>query len=181
MKMLEKLVARLTLGIGSVLLILMVLQIVIDVLMRSVLGAGFPATSELVSKFYMVAVSFLPIAYAELRRRHIEASIFTDYLGPRGKLVVLLFGYLLSLLVYGALTWGTGIEAMAHTAKGSYVETGTHIFYTWPSYWILPFSFALMSLVLALRLVLGLDELLRNHVEEHPTDILNVTLAHSEE
>jgi TRAP-type C4-dicarboxylate transport system permease small subunit len=181
MNTLEKLIARLTLGIGSVLLVLMVVQIVIDVLMRSTMGAGFPATSELVSKYYMVAVSFLPIAYAELRRRHIEASIFTDYLGPRGKLVVLLFGYVLSLLVYTALTWGTAVEALLNTEKGAYVETGTAIFYTWPSYWILPFSFALMSIVLLMRVISGFAELIQNRISAHSTDILNVTLAHNEE
>lgn len=181
MKLLEKLIARLTLGIGSILLVLMVVQIVLDVLMRSTVGAGFPATSELVSKYYMVAVSFLPIAYAELRRRHIEASIFTDYLGPRAKLAVLLFGYLLSLAVYATLTWGTGFEAFEHMEKGSYVETGTDIFYTWPSYWILPVSFALMTLVLVMRVIVCTAELVFNKVVEHPTDVLNVTLAHNEE
>ncbi|WP_221794285.1 TRAP transporter small permease [Oceanobacter mangrovi] len=183
MKHLETWVGRLTIGIGSLILVLMVLQIVIDVAMRSLLGAGFPATSELVSKYYMVAVSFLPIAYAELRNRHVEATIFTDRLPARLKLLVTLIGFLLSLAVYSMLAWGTLQEAIGHTEKGSYVESGVDMFYTWPSYWILPLSFALMALVASLRVVTTTGELFSSRVVEHPhdADALSVTLAHMED
>lgn len=181
MKQLESWIGRLTIGMGAVILMLMVLQIVIDVAMRSLLGAGFPATSELVSKYYMVAVSFMPIAYAEVRRRHVEATIFTDRLPEKAKLVVTLMGFVLSLLVYAALCWGTLVEALAHTNKGSYVESGVDIFYTWPSYWILPFSFGLMAVVVAMRVIVSARELLTNHIEDHNPDMLNVTLTHEED
>ncbi|MFK4753516.1 TRAP transporter small permease [Oceanobacter antarcticus] len=183
MKQLENWIGRLTIWIGCTILILMVLQIVIDVAMRSLLGAGFPATSELVSKYYMVAVSFLPIAYAEIRRRHVEATIFTDKLPPRAKLLVTLMGFILSLLVYAVLCWGTLVEAIANTSKGSYVESGVDMFYTWPSYWVLPVSFGLMVLVLLLRVITSTVELVTNRIQDHghDPDMMNVTLAQVEE
>lgn len=183
MKKVETWIGRITIGIGGLVLMLMVLQIIIDVAMRSLFGAGFPATSELVSKYYMVAVSFLPIAYAEVKRRHVEATIFTDILPARGKAVVHLLGFLLSVAVYSALCWGTALEALAHTQKGSYVESGVHMFYTWPSYWILPVSFALMVLISAMRVVETVAELATNHIVDHTDgqEAMSITLAHVEE
>lgn len=183
MKQVETWIGRLTIWIGAAILILMVMQIVIDVAMRSLLGAGFPATSELVSKYYMVAVSFVPIAYAEIRRRHVEATIFTDQLPSRIKLFVTLLGFVLSLLVYGVLCWGTLNEAIAHTEKGSYVESGVDMFYTWPSYWILPISFGLMTLVVAFRVVVTVSELFSKQFDEHShdPDALSITLSHAED
>jgi len=180
MRFLERQITHITIGVGCLVLILMVLQIVIDVLMRSAMGAGFPATSELVSKYYMVAVSFFPIAYAELRRRHVEATIFTDWLSPKGKSVIELFGYLISLAVYGALAWGSSLEAVAQTGRGAYVETGTELFYTWPSYWILPVSFGLMVLVLAMRVVVESANLLFNRASDLPPEAIEI-LINSEE
>jgi Tripartite ATP-independent periplasmic transporters, DctQ component. len=80
MKFIEHAIERLTIIFGSAVLVMMVLQIVVDVSMRTFADKGLTATSELVSHYYMVMVSFLPVAYSELRRRHVEATIFTDYL-----------------------------------------------------------------------------------------------------
>ncbi|MDF1802137.1 TRAP transporter small permease [Thalassovita sp.] len=153
MKLLHSFVGTATKLIGSAVLVLMALQIVIDVFMRNVLGAGFPATADLVSKYYMILVSFLPIAYAELQRRHVEASVFTDMMPKPTHRWIYLFGFVLSFVVYAMLAWGTMKEALVQTGRGAYVEAGTIVFYTWPGYWILPVSFALMTIVLGVRLV----------------------------
>ena len=96
MTLLHRFVGTATKLIGSVVLILMALQIVVDVFMRNLVGAGFPATTDLVSKYYMILVSFLPIAYAELQRRHVEAyaagtdngNLGTDACGVRDCLYI---------------------------------------------------------------------------------------------
>lgn len=153
MRFFGTLVSRSTTIIGGTILILMVLQIVVDVFMRNIMGAGFPATAEVVSKYYMVIVSFLPIAFTECRRRHVEASIFTDMAPTKAKPVFMLIGFVLSLGVYTLLTYGTIAEAMRQTSQGAYVEAGTMDFYTWPSYWILPISFGLMTIAMVIRVV----------------------------
>lgn len=152
MKLLYRFIAPATKLIGSAILVLMALQIVIDVFLRNIVGAGFPMTTDLVSKYYMIAVSFLPVAYAELHRRHVEASIFTDMLPRRSHNAVYFLGFALSFAVYVLLAWGTAQEAMVQTSRGAYVEAGTIIFRTWPGYWILPVCFTLMALVLVLRM-----------------------------
>lgn len=150
---LQRAISSATKAVGSVVLVLMALQIVIDVVMRNTVGAGFPATADLVSKYYMILVSFLPVAYAELQRRHVEASIFTDMLPKRSHPAIYFLGFALSFVVYALLAWGTGKEALVQTGRGAYVEAGTILFRTWPGYWILPICFGLMALVLVLRLV----------------------------
>jgi TRAP-type C4-dicarboxylate transport system permease small subunit len=166
MKLLHRFVGTATKVIGSAVLVLMALQIVIDVFMRNVVGAGFPATADLVSKYYMILVSFLPIAYAELQRRHVEASVFTDMMPKPTHRWIYLMGFALSFVVYGLLAWGTAKEALVQTGRGAYVEAGTIVFYTWPGYWILPVSFALMARGLGFRLV----EVLRGDFADIPAD-----------
>lgn len=171
MQRISQSIAFATKWIGSAILVLMALQIVIDVFTRNVLGAGFPATSELVSRYYMLAVSFLPVAYAELQRRHVEASVFTDLLPRPLHGPVYGFGFALSLLVYGLLAWGTGREALSQTRRGAYVEAGAMDFPTWPGYWILPICFALMALVLGLRMI----QLLQGKFADAPAEAAIVT------
>lgn len=149
---LERILAKITTWVGSAVLMLMALQIVIDVFMRNVVGAGFPATADLVSKYYMIAVSFLPVAFSEVRRRHVEASIFTDMMPSWTRAPLYALGFAMSLAAYGILAWGTAREALVQTSRGAYIEAGTIYFYTWPGYWILPLCFGLMILVLILRL-----------------------------
>lgn len=151
MKTVEAYITRITLGLGILILCGMMLQIVIDVVMRNTIGHGLPATPEIVSRYSMVALSFLPIAFTEIRRRHIEASLFTDKLPIRYKRFVLLFGYILSFIVYSILTYGTGVEAWVQTRRGAYIESGVTNLAVWPSYWVLPFSFGMMVIVIAIR------------------------------
>ncbi|MFS4436897.1 TRAP transporter small permease [Paracoccaceae bacterium GXU_MW_L88] len=153
MAQLKSLIARLSLALGGLVLMLMMLQVVVDVFMRSFLGAGFPATADLVGKYYMVAVSFLPLAVTELERRHIEATIFTDALPERAKMVLFFLGFAIAAAVLSLMLYGSFQEALRKTATGAYIEAGTVRFPTWPSFWILPFSFALGLVVIVIRLI----------------------------
>lgn len=175
MRAIENFISKMTVIVGGTILFLMMMQIMIDVFLRQFAGAGFPATAELVSKYYMVAVSFLPIAFTELKRRQVEATIISDMLPARLKPFLLFFGFLLSLFIYGLLGWGTGVEAIRHTTQGAYVETGTLIFYTWPSYWILPVSFGLMALVLLMRII----SMLNGTFADHPHNPLEELDSHT--
>ena len=149
----ELILRRMTMGIGILTLGVMPAIIVADVVMRNLFDGGFPATIEIVSRYLILVISFLPIAYAEMKRRHIEASILTDRLPSSSQPFINLLGFALSLLVYAALTWGTILEAYHQTEIKAYIEAGTAIFYVWPGYWILPICYGLMVLVLAMRIV----------------------------
>lgn len=164
MEFVDRLVGPATRWVGSAVLVLMALQILVDVVMRNTVGAGFPATADVVSKYYMIVVSFLPVAYAELQRRHVEASIFTDMLPKPMHSAIYFIGFLLSAVVYVLLAWGTATEALSQTRRGAYVEAGTLHFLTWPAYWILPICFSLMVLVVLVRLI----QVMRGEFEDKP-------------
>ncbi|MCE7030612.1 TRAP transporter small permease [Jiella avicenniae] len=153
MRQAEVWIGRISLAIGSAVLVAMMLQVVVDVFLRSFVGIVFPATADLVGRYYMVAVSFLPLAMTEIDRRHIEATIFTHGLTGAAKTAVFFLGFLAGLVVFGLLIWGSFNEAMIQSARGAYLDVGTMRFPTWPSYWILPVSFALMEAIMVIRLV----------------------------
>lgn len=153
METVERGIRRASMALAALILLAMMAQVVVDVFMRTLLGAGFPATADIVARYYMVAVSFLPLAMTEIGRRHIEATIFTDRLAGPARRTVLFLGVIVGLIVFGILTYGAFNEAMAQTGRRAYVEAGEVHFLTWPSYWILPVSFALMEVVLTLRLI----------------------------
>lgn len=146
-------VARFSMVSGGIVLLLMMFQVVADVFMRAFMGAGFPATPDIVSKYYMVAISVLPMALTELDRRHIEATIFTQKLRGKTLSAVLLFGFLLFGAVLVILFYGSTLEAISKTQRGTYVEAGLMRVVTWPSYWILPFSFGLALIVIVIRII----------------------------
>lgn len=150
--MFARMIERASTLIGALALILMMLQIAVDVLLRNFTGSAIPATADLVSKYYMVAVAFVPLALADLHRRHIEATIFTDRLRGAPRRLVELFGVSLSLVAFALVGWGATQEALKNTARGSYVDAGLIQVPTWPGYWILPLGFGLMVLVLVLRI-----------------------------
>lgn len=152
MRRLATWVERISLILASVVLLAMMMQIVIDVIMRSTLGSGFPATAELVSRYYMVAISLLPLAVTELHRRHIEATIFTDALRGWPRQIVAWLGIAIATAVFALMAYVAFGEAAKQTGRGTYVEVGTTVFQTWPSYWIPFVSFTLIGVVLVIRL-----------------------------
>jgi len=176
MTVLDTWIRRGTILIGGVVLVLMVLQVVVDVFLRPFLGAGVPATPDIVGKYYMVAVSFLPIAYTEIERRHIEATIFTEKLKGKARQGIYLLAFLMGLAVYALLFYGTFDEAVLETQKGAYMEVGVVRFITWPSYWILPFAFGGMMVILAMRVI----SVLTGKFSEGPHDPLEEISGHVE-
>ncbi|MEC7763230.1 MAG: TRAP transporter small permease [Pseudomonadota bacterium] len=150
MKTVFAIVRAVTLWLGGITLALMALQVTVDVALRATRGVGLPATSDIVSMYWMVVVSFLPVAYAEIHQRNVAVSALVDRAPGWIGLLSRLLAYVLSLAVYGLLTYQTVLEAVSRTRRGTFVEVGTLKLPVWQSYWVLPVSFALMVLVLLL-------------------------------
>lgn len=139
---------------GAVGVIVMLLHICAYVIGRHFAAAPVPATVEIVSNYYMVFIAFLPIAWAERRGDMISVEIFGALLsGPLEKINAILVG-LITAGAYAVLTYTTWLIAMREfTAKSYVISLSTNI-PVWPSYFILPISFGLATLVCLLKLAL---------------------------
>ena len=151
---LDSLVDRITSGLallGAVGVVAMLIHITAYVIMRNLASAPIPATVEVVSYYYMVAIAFLPLAWAERRGDMISVEIFSHLLVGRVGRVNAVFVSAVTFAAYLVLTYTTWTVAMRQFAARSYVISLSVAVPVWPSYFILPVAFALAALVALYR------------------------------
>ncbi|HEV7346575.1 MAG TPA: TRAP transporter small permease [Devosia sp.] len=151
---LDRLVVRLTSGLallGAVGVVAMLIHITAYVLSRNLLATPIPATVEIVSHYYMIAIAFLPVAWAERRGEMISVEIFSPLLVGRIGRINAIFVALVTCGAYLALTYTTWIVAMREFTARSYVISLSVAIPVWPSYFVLPVSFALAALIALYR------------------------------
>ena len=132
-------------------IVAMMLQVTADVALRYLTGTGLPGTLTIVSYYYMVIVAFVPLAFAELQRAHIQMELVTDLLPRRLSRQIGGWGLLFTGLVTGALTVRGFEEALNQMRIGASQVQGTTSIDTWPANFALPLGAGLMTLLVALR------------------------------
>ncbi len=138
--------------LGTLGILLMVVHITLDVILRSTLSVSIPATVELVTRYYLIAMALLPLGWVEWRREMIAVEALEGLMGPR---LVRLSDVLVALLsagIYAVLAVATWGKAMEQYAIGSYVMSLNVSIPVWPTYFVLPLAFALATLVSVARL-----------------------------
>ncbi|MDC8801921.1 TRAP transporter small permease [Halomonas pacifica] len=138
--------------LGTLGILLMVVHITLDVILRSTLSVSLPATVELVTRYYLIAMALLPLGWVEWRREMIAVEALEGPMGPR---LVRLSDVLVALLsagIYAVLAVATWGKAMEQFAIGSYVMSLNVSIPVWPTYFVLPLAFALATLVCVARL-----------------------------
>ena len=155
MTLLEKLLGRIigaaTL-LGGAALILMVVHVTAHVIAKSFFGSPLPGTVAIVANYYMVAIVFIPLAFAERRSEHIAVDLFAQLLPRRGGRILAAFGTVVSVLIFSALAWRALQEAQVKQRVGTFIiEQGIRID-TWPAYYLMPLGCALMLAALAFKL-----------------------------
>jgi len=136
-------------GVG---IFLMMLHISADVVGRYFFNSPLPATIAIVSNYYMVIATFIPLALAQKRDMHISVEVVMQ-LFPQG---VQRHAYHLARVYSGAifalLTYTSWIQAETKRSAGTYVmELGFKV-PVWPGYYLLPIGFGLITLVLVYQL-----------------------------
>lgn len=137
--------------IGSIGTVAMMFHICIDVALRDFLRISLDTTPEVVARYYMVVVAFLPLAWLERRNGMISVELLEWLLGPRTRQVSDVFVALLSALIYGVLTWATTKSALQHFAVGTFVEFTDYKMPVWHSYFLPPLGFVLATCVCLLK------------------------------
>ena len=135
---------------GAGVLVMMV-HICGDVVLRTLTGRPLPATVEIVSRYYMLIVAFLPLAWVERQDGMISVEFIDGMMGPgMMRLSNALVG-LLSALIYVGLAWTSGEAALSQLANRSFVIVLNARVPVWPGYLILPIGFTLAAMAVLLK------------------------------
>lgn len=134
------------LAIGAAILILMTVHIMADVGARYFIGRPLDGTTEIVSRYYMVALIFLPLAYVQATGRHVEASFLADALPDRVKAALGCLTSALMLAFAAVLAWQSGVEATRSMVMSEKLQTASYFLVTWPGRWIPVVGMALVVL-----------------------------------
>lgn len=135
--------------------VLMVVHILADVFMRTFMGAPLPGTLEIATHYYLVPMTFLPLAVVELRQEHIVVQAFTHFLSDRATHILDQAVRVVCLATLTLMIWRTVIQAIERTEKGEYVTAVFFDVAIWPVRWVLPISLAAFALAILYRLLVG--------------------------
>ncbi|MDI1343663.1 MAG: TRAP transporter small permease [Pseudolabrys sp.] len=156
--------------IGSVSIVLMMFVVMSDAVARGLFGASVPGAEELTSNYFMVAVTFLPLACVQREKNHIIIELFTSGLSPRTIAAIDAIVYFLcgiGALIYCYAAFG---KAVAMTRADEYA-VGTILVTIWPTRWMLVIG----MLVLALYLLLQAIDDARTALGRGPPDLTDTS------
>ena len=168
-KRLDSLVNRITSGLallGAVGVLAMLVHITGYVVMRNLAGAPIPATVEIVSYYYMVAIAFLPLAWVERRGGMISVELLDFMLSPRMRRVSDLLIAALGVVIYAVMAYASWLTAVRNYETGTFVVALQTKIITWPGYFLPPAGFALAAIIVTVRLlqiITGNEEPAREH------------------
>lgn len=136
--------------VGGAAVVLMMLHVTLDVVLLNLFRISMNSTPEIVARYYMVAVAFLPLGWLTLRNQMISVELL-DFVLPkwvRGGLDLLVA--LTGAVLYGLLTYATWLKALREMRSGSYVELVSFQLPIWQSHFLVPAGFGLAALACAL-------------------------------
>lgn len=140
--------------VGMIGVLAMMMHICADIVSRTLFGVSVPATLEMVTRYYMLMLVLLPLAWVEKNRAMIAVEVFS---GVFCKLCDRVLDVLVSLAcagVYFILLISTWQKAVEQYNIGSYIIALDTQIYVWPGYFTLPFGFGMAALVCLLRILL---------------------------
>ena len=137
--------------IGAIAILALMVHIIADVILRNTVNRPVPATYEIVTNYYMVALAFVPLAWLERSGGMVSVEVVDGLLGPRALRLSNRLVAVLSAAIYGALAWVTFEASLKTYAAGTFVLAQNVPIPTWPAYFLPPLGFALAALVTGLR------------------------------
>jgi TRAP-type C4-dicarboxylate transport system permease small subunit len=146
----------------------MMLHICLDVVLRNLFRLSMNSAPEVVARYYMVAIAFLPLGWLHLRDEMIAVELLDGFISEGVRKVQTLVIALTGAGIYGTLTWITLRKALSEAKTGSFVEIGTHKMAIWHSYFLPPAGFALGTLACLLVALVALRPALLPALPERP-------------
>lgn len=137
--------------LGGLAIALMMLHVTGDVIMRYVFNSPLPGTLTVVTYYYMILATFLPLAFAERRQAHISVEIATDMMSRRVRHHLKGWIYLPTALIMGLFAWRSLDAGLSAYDLGATQVQGATRIAVWPAYFALPVGAGLMAAMLVLR------------------------------
>lgn len=150
--------SRVLMFVACVLIVVMAVHVTADVLMKYLFNRPIVGTLEFVSSYYMVVVSFAPLAYAQWHRDHLIVELATQGLSKRTIRIIDGVVYIGCIALLTLYIWHTTLAAIEKTRLGESWQTGFYELPVWPTRWLLPISLAAMGLCMIVQVATGFRE-----------------------
>ncbi|MFD1796968.1 TRAP transporter small permease [Paracoccus aurantiacus] len=138
-------------------LVLATLHIFADAVATKLFLSPINGTHQIVTFYYMVALFFLPLGYAESQGAHISADLGFSLLSRRLQRIATTANHLLLTGYVGLLCWYATVKAIQQTEVGAYETIAGGQIPLWPSRWIAVMGLLAMLAIAALK---ALDSIL---------------------
>ena len=138
--------------LGSIAILALMLHVAADVVLRNVANMPIPATYEIVTNYYMIALAFIPLAWVERRGGMVSVEAVDPLLSSRLLFISDRIVALVSTAIYAALSWFTLKTALVNYAAGTFAMAQNVSIPIWPAYFLLPLGFSLSMTVTASRI-----------------------------
>ena len=139
--------------LGALAVVAMMLHIGLDVILRNAFRISLDTVPEIVARYYMTALAFLPLAWLELRRDMISVELLDFALSSRARRLSDILVLLIAAIVYALLAWTNWDKALSETRVGTLVEIATYKMPVWHSFWFAAVGFTVATFVSALLAV----------------------------
>jgi TRAP-type C4-dicarboxylate transport system permease small subunit len=146
--------AKLVNALCGIVLVLMLMHVTADVVLRAAFNRPLPLTLEATTYYYMPAIIFLPLAWAQMDGRHVCVEFAFDRLPVHWQRIVSLVVRWTSAVFLTLLakeSWNVAVEKYA---TGEFV-VGVYSFPVWPSRFFVPIGCGLMALTMVLNVQIG--------------------------
>ena len=143
-------IARIMAYIGAIAVVAMMLHITLDVALRNLFRISMNTVPEIVARYYMTALAFLPLGWLELRRQMISVELIDFALSDRMRRFSDAAVMVVAAAVYSFLAWTNWDKAVSETRVGTLVEIATYKMPVWHSFYFAPVGFTLAALITAL-------------------------------
>lgn len=151
--------------IGAAAVVLMMIHVSVDVVLLNIFRLSMNTTPEIVARYYMVAVAFLPLGWLTLRNQMIAVELLDFAITRPMRMVSDFIIYVTAAGVYAVMAYANWIKALREASSGSFVELVRFQMPVWHSYFLVPAGFALAMLACVLMALAILSATIRHTLD----------------
>lgn len=139
--------------IGCVAILALLVHVGADVVLRSVTGKGVPATEEIVTRYYMVILALLPLAWVEGKEGMIKVDVATSIFPFVESPLMAMLVDALTVTAYSLLAGASFLKALDQYSSATFIMSLNFPLPVWPSYFAPPLAFSVAAIIVILRMI----------------------------